>query len=98
MHNDFIRGRIVQQAQNILTLYVRLNISTQDVSDVKHLLDQAEQELLRLCDNELQMRAPGGWGDVVQLAGLITLLVDDYRSTALDVGRHMAGKGATTCK
>lgn len=77
----FIRGRIVQQASQVLALHHAMNKS-HDARELLQASKAAETELLRLCDNELQLR--NDWGCGIQLAGLIVLLVDGYRSTALD--------------
>lgn len=91
MQNDFFRGRLVQQAHAVLALYEALPHATDAILP---LLDAAGAEMHRLCDNELQIRC--AWGDDIQLAGLIVLVVDQFRSTALDT--FDAPKGAMTCK
>jgi hypothetical protein len=83
---DFARGQLLGAAGAVLTAYDHLNQvsgrTKQDVIDhAAHQLQIHSEELVRLCNNQIQIR--NDWGDTIQLAGLVVLLTDGYISSAL---------------
>ena len=72
-HKNFERGRIIQAASAVLGLHAAL-LRGEDVPG--YLEKQFDDELLRLINNELQLR--NNWGNPVQLAMLIILMTEGY--------------------